>query len=198
MFKICLLPTLLFISTYVIAQSNLVIGTTRIPVRVVENTITLKKGKDIPLKIPHGKSDTIVSWDPETYGEYIEFITTGPATRPIQVRDIGLKLKRSQFLQDPVLFLSHKGLDYTPYSFHIYFIHKDQYIELGFGNTELIGPAYSLPYLRTSTLPDFEEMLLKKLPKEVSEIYISQAAFYSPDNGEKIFLRDGFKVILKE
>ncbi len=198
MIKIGLLSITLFLSTSVIAQSNLVIDNMRIPVRVVEQTTTLKKGKDITLKIPHGKSDTIISWDPETYGEQIEIITTGPATSPIQVRDIGQKVKRSQFLQDPLLILSHNGLDYTPYKFHIYFIHNDQYIEMGFDNWELIGPTYSLPYLRTRTLPDFEQMLKKKLPKDVSEIYISRAAFYSPDNGERIFLKDGFKIVLKE
>jgi hypothetical protein len=198
MFKISLLAMFFSISAPVIAQSNLVIDSIRIPVRVVGQTITLQTGKDTVLEIPGRKIDTIVTFNLETYGERMNIIATYSGTISSHIRNIGLELKRSQFLQQPLLYLSHNGLDYAPYECYIFFFQQDQYIGLGFDDTRVTGPAYSLRYFKLTTLIDFEHMLKEKLPKDVAEIYISGAAFFSSDTGEKIFLADGFKVGLKE
>ncbi len=198
MFKIHLLSLLSFISASVLAQSNLMIDSFHIPVRVLGNTITLQTGTDTFLEIPSRSGDTIVTFNPETYGEHLKIIITGPGTRTIPVKDINLQLKRSQFLEYPLVYLSHNGLDYAPYRFVVYYWQPDKYIGLGFDDTVVIGPFYSLRYYKNTSLIDFEAKLKEKLPKDVTEIYISGAAFYSPDTGEEIFLADRFKIALIE
>jgi len=198
MFKIRLISMLFFISASVIAQGNLVIDSIHIPVRVIEQTITLQTGKNTVLEIPVGQGDTTVMFNPETYGEQVTIFLKGPSSRPIQVKDLSLKLKRSQFLKYPLLYLSHNGLDYPPYKCYIYFFQEDRYVGLGFDDTIVTGPGYTLRYFKITTLLDFESMLRKNLPKDVTEVYISGMAFFSPDTGEKIFLGDSFKIELED
>lgn len=198
MFKISLLSSLFFISTSVFAQSKLVIDSMYLPVKVVEQTIKLQTGKPKTLKVPDGKNDTIVMFNPETYGELIEIISKGPDRKYMSIKEIGLKVNRYEFLQFPLLYLSHNGRDYFPYSCHVYFFQTDRFVGLAFDNTEVAGPNYSLRYMKTTMLVDFQEMLEKNLSPEVSEIYIGGAAFISPETGEKLFLSEVFKVRLKE
>jgi hypothetical protein len=198
MFKIGLLSSLGFISSSVFAQSKLVIDSMYLPVEVVEQTIKLQPGKHKTLKVPDGKNDTIVMFNPETFGELIEIISKGPDRKHMRIKEIGLKVKRDEFLQFPLLYLSHNGRDYSPYRCYVYFFQKDRFIGLAFDNTEVAGPNYSLRYMKTTMLVDFQEMLEKNLSPEVSEIYIGGAAFISPETGEKLFLSEVFKVRWKE
>ena len=200
MYKIFLVLILFFLISSLIAQSNLVIDSISIPVRVRDNKIKLKKGKNTTLKVPvSGTVDTIVTFSPETYGERIKIIGLGPNTEPTHIKNIKVVLKRSTFLENPLVYLSHNGLDYTSYKFLICYFHQDKYIGLGFDDEKVACYSnYSLRYFKITTLQDFKHILKEELPKDIFEFYITGVEFISVEAKEKLLLADTFKIELKK
>lgn len=212
MHKTTLLLTLLFLVSALAAQSTLIIDQTNIPIKIKDAQIHLKKGKSNGLSIPvHSKADTVVTFNPETFVELIEIVYSGQVTGQTTLQTIDSKkvLSRSTFLENPMIYVSHAKVDYVPYRLFVYYFDKGEYRGIGFYDTatlqyfkdydESIAPQFNtlLRYFNNTTLQDFKGELDRKLSSDVTEIYITEAAFVSSKTEEKLMLTKPIKLTLK-
>jgi hypothetical protein len=209
--KTTLLFILLFLSSFLVAQSNLIIDKTKIPVKIKDSQINLKKGKSIALSIPTRKVDTIVTFDPETYAEFYEIVVSGQPMEQTTVitKDSKTILSRTDFLANPMIYVSHNKVDYVPYRLLLVYFDKGKYRGLGFYDTATLQYFYKeddasfpplfnslLKYFNLTTLQTFKLKLREKLSSDVSEIYIVDAEFVSSKTQEKLLLKGTFKLTL--
>lgn len=212
MSKTILLFLLVFLGSTSAAQSNLIIDKTKIPVKIKDGQINLKKGKSIALSIPTGKVDTIVTFDPETYAEFLEIVVSRQSMEQTTVitKDSKTILSRTDFLANPMIYVSHNKVDYVPYKLLFVYFDKGKYRGLGFYDTATLQYFYKeddasfpplfyslLKYFNDTTLQTFKLILREKLSSDVSEIYIVDAEFVSSKTQEKLILTETIKVTLK-
>ncbi len=212
MSKTILLFLLVFLGSTSAAQSNLIIDKTKIPVKIKDGQIDLKKGKSIALSVPTRKVDTIVTFDPETYVELYEIVVSRQTTEQstIITKDSKATLSRAAFLENPMISVSHNKVDYVPYRLYLFYFDKGKYRGLGFYDTATLQYFYKeddasfpprfnslLRYFNLTTLQTFKLKLREKLSSDVSEIYIVDAEFVSSKTQEKLILTETIKVTLK-